>query len=630
MIIVSNLGPDLTYGSSSAMNDRMIPIEFSPRLGAANPKLNKQLEENESGIVNVLMNMDPEIFPNLTRAGLFNKEITYETNFLVPFILNKLYFEVDSVISITALLAGYQNWASSNNIKKSDYTFDLGIDLASVALTLFNRRLIRIRKTIQGKRVQVLTGVRWREPTDPSQDTEQNSYVMEHDPWAFLRNKGDHPIYEIDNFRIDLEKTNQTILNNGQIVAILGLLRLLKSGGPKPLPTTDEIQNQYLNKRIAEVTKVVVKGSVKTSTKSLLVFAESKTEQFPIPQKFSDKELGVTKITNHEEQHKYLDQPLPTHSKKYFIDKFDLVHKSFCDLMGYPLMELKFKENFKYHPHVLFKETETVRKRIYYLSQLGEISTKLEHEFGGRHIIWCESLRAAQLKFPVPKNKTASKQNLFQKKKNFTGHLFPTYYYFDSEGSPRLKSYPGHTIRDGHKGFRNEVFKRFTQYCGLYLYNTDLSSCHVRVIMMFLDEINAPLLYKSFHAKDLYLEIAMDLKRSCDALHVFSDKLLRKIIKIKCLAMLNGGGLLTENHINHLVDDLYPIDSNEYNKIIEILLSSLSDLPIVIEFRSHGQFIAEKSKVYILSNSTAITSTDSQHILSSPVMCSVESLTMTF
>jgi phage/plasmid-associated DNA primase len=92
IIIVSNLGPHLTYGSSAAMHDRFIPIEFSPRLGEANPNLSKQLEDNESGFVNLLMNIDPDIFPHLTRAGLFNKEITYETNFLVPFILNKLFF----------------------------------------------------------------------------------------------------------------------------------------------------------------------------------------------------------------------------------------------------------------------------------------------------------------------------------------------------------------------------------------------------------------------------------------------------------------------------------------------------------------------------------------------------------
>lgn len=623
IIIVSNLGPDLTYGSSSAMNDRFIPIEFSPRLGAANPLLSKQLEDNESGFINLLINVDPDIFPHLTRAGLFNKEMTYETNILVPFILNKLYFEVGSCVSIQALLEGYKNWTRSNPIKKSRYIFDLTIDLASVALTLFNRRLTKGRRIIDGRRIQVLVGVRWREKTDPNQDTLQNSFVMENDPWLSLRKKNDHPIYEIDTYRQDLEKANKTIAPNGALISV-----------PDPLPTTPVVQKQYLAEVLPIKFKKTGESPVEIKLKSRLVFSESTFlsggPQFSIPGKLSDKELGVTKITNKDEQHKYLDKLLPSHPQSFFIKGFEECFQYFKLNIGNPLKKLVFEEEFAYHPHSQFKETEIVRKRIFYLSKLGDVSSKLEELFGSRHILLCESLRAAQLKFPVPPHKTAHKQNLFQTKNNFTGHLFPTYYYFDSMGSPRLKSYPGHTIRDGHKAFRNEVFKRFSQYCGFYIYETDLSSCYVRVIMMFLTEQQAPLLYKSFTDKDLYLETALELKSGCDALHVFPDKLLRKIIKIKCLAMLNGGGLMTKKHIDHLVEGLYKKDSEDYNKIMDILLPELAGLPIVREFRSHGQYIAEEERVFILTHNSGITSSDSKHILSSPVMCAVESLTMTF
>lgn len=164
----------------------------------------------------------------------------------------------------------------------------------------------------------------------------------------------------------------------------------------------------------------------------------------------------------------------------------------------------------------------------------------------------------------------------------------------------------------------------------MYVYDTHLSSCHVRIIMMFLTKQQAPLLYKSFTDKDLYLEIAIKLKAVCPKLCVFLDKQLRKIIKIKCLAMLNGGGLTTENHIDRLVDAIYEKDFPEYKTTMKYLIPQLANLPIVKEFREHGDFISSEEKVYLLTNNSPVTSSGSKHILSSPVMCSVESLAMTY
>lgn len=169
IIIVSNLGFQLTYGMSPAMIDRFIPVGFSPRLGEANPNLAKQLNVNQSGLVNLLMGINPSIFKNLTRAGLINKEVTYESNVLIPFILTKLFFEVGSAVSIVALNQGYRQWVlMQNEKKKNNSTFDLVIDTASVALSMFNRRLIKDRRLYFGKRTTVLVGIRWREKTDPN------------------------------------------------------------------------------------------------------------------------------------------------------------------------------------------------------------------------------------------------------------------------------------------------------------------------------------------------------------------------------------------------------------------------------------------------------------------------------
>lgn len=164
-----------------------------------------------------------------------------------------------------------------------------------------------------------------------------------------------------------------------------------------------------------------------------MIFAEPSSQQFGIPEKLSGKVLGVTKLTNKDEENKYLDQSLLTHSKEYIKNSFKDSVKLFKTTIGKPLKTLVFSNKFEYHPHIPFKKTEICRKRINYLSKLENVSSYFKEKLGDSKIIWCEALRAAQLNFPVSVGKLPSQQNLFQIKRNFTGHLFPTYYYFDSQ-----------------------------------------------------------------------------------------------------------------------------------------------------------------------------------------------------
>lgn len=209
--------------------------------------------------------------------------------------------------------------------------------------------------------------------------------------------------------------------------------------------------------------------------------------------------------------------------------------------------------------------------------------------------------------------------------------MFPSnYYWWDDNKSPRFTTSTSHTVRDAHKALRSEIYGRFSRNSGLFLYYSDLSSCHARVVMLFRSQANVPLLYKSFADKDLYLEIALQLKREVSGLKLVPDKLLLKIIKIKSLAMLNCGGLRTAKHINGLVAQLYSKDSKEFKALMKVLLLALAELPIVKEFKLHRTFITSLSEVYTVTHGNKIISTGSRHILSSPVLCGVETLAITF
>lgn len=571
-----------------------------------------------SGIANHLKRMDKSIFPNLTRAGLINKQSIYDNSILVPFVKEKLFFETKGQIPQRALNAGYDEWLLGQGITKRDHVFDLSIDVMSVSVTLFNRRLVKERKDHFGSKLLCIVGVRWREPTDPSQDSEINSFVMENDIWESIRGISPGPFYKIQDFQKDFIELNTLPTNQSKYkkVEIENI-------------TTDAVQKQYLSTNLVHKPLDKAKSEGKQE-KPKLVFAKPKFPQFELPKKPSNKILGVVKTTNKMVQDKLLTDTLIRNTDYTLKQHFNNCRILLKSIIGEPLSKAKIEGALKYHPYKAFEQSEVVRERISCLARLGEVSSRYEFLLGGSPIIWCRSLQSAQEKNPVPEGKDPNKQNLFQTKNNFTGHLFPTRYFWDDAASPRLTSYPGHTIRDGHKGFRKEVFKNFSKHSKTYVYDSDLSSCHPRVLMLFLKEKQAPLLYKSFSEKDLYMDIALKLKEKHPVLRAFTDKLLRKIIKVKCLAMLNGGGLTTEDHINDLVEELYPKDSKEFKAMMIALTKILKVLPIVCEFKKHGNFIHSKKEVYILSHSNKITSTGSSHILCSPVMCGVESLIMTY
>lgn len=81
------------------------------------------------------------------------------------------------------------------------------------------------------------------------------------------------------------------------------------------------------------------------ASKPELIFAEPSSPQFGIPAKLSDKVLGVTKLTNKDEENKYLDQPLLTHSKQYIKKSFKDSVKLFKTTVGKPLKTLVFLIN---------------------------------------------------------------------------------------------------------------------------------------------------------------------------------------------------------------------------------------------------------------------------------------------
>lgn len=73
IMIASNLGPSSVFGSSPALHDRFIHIEFAARFGEADSTLLKTLTNEISAFINWFITINPNMLPKLTRAILINK-----------------------------------------------------------------------------------------------------------------------------------------------------------------------------------------------------------------------------------------------------------------------------------------------------------------------------------------------------------------------------------------------------------------------------------------------------------------------------------------------------------------------------------------------------------------------------
>lgn len=64
--------------------------------------------------------------------------------------------------------------------------------------------------------------------------------------------------------------------------------------------------------------------------------------------------------------------------------------------------------------------------------------------------------------------------------------------------------------------------------------------------------------------------------------------------------------------------------------MVEKLTAILKNEPIVQEFHSYGKYIAHKNAVYIVTHGGEVRTMNNSYKLSSPVMCCLESLIMTY
>lgn len=501
IIITSNIGAEITFGKSLPMSDRFLSLEFDARSGKPDPGLLSRLIANSSGLINWFLSINEEMLRDLTRASLINKETSFENSFMAQFVCEAISYEKDVYMTVVDFKDSYNNFLIEKGLEKTKYSTDQVIEFLTVTMSLFNTRMVKRRMTIPGgSRRMVLLGACLRVPGGSVPKFLNQSYEIPNDIWENYRDNSVDMFVEIpeqnDSFTHKEIQSQGIPLENEELVPIVtSKNEIIHSFNP--VSTTAKTP-------ISPVRKAVSDDATKKK-KSVLVYSIPKDKYlYPLKQKLPKLKVNSETITDETEFHKYVDLDLPEHSISYKKQIFKESHKLFSEKIYVPLTQLPLNRNFKYHPHTLFPEYNIVRKRAELLMELGPISSNLMNKLGGSETIWCQTLRRVRIENPPKPGQNPKRINLFQTKNNFTGKVLPEHYFWDDNGSPRYTSRPSHTIRDVPRKWRRLMYKAISRHANVHLYDCDLSSCHARVIMLFLSKEEAPLLYKSFQEKDLW------------------------------------------------------------------------------------------------------------------------------
>ena len=86
------------------------------------------------------------------------------------------------------------------------------------------------------------------------------------------------------------------------------------------------------------------------------------------------------------------------------------------------------------------------------------------------------------------------------------------------------------------------------------MYDIDMYACHTRFCMLFINKTEGSYLHSSAQNADMQRILAENIKVKNPMLNKIPTKVVRTAIKIKALAMLNGGGIKNPQLIRPIME----------------------------------------------------------------------------
>ena len=296
--------------------------------------------------------------------------------------------------------------------------------------------------------------------------------------------------------------------------------------------------------------------------------------------------------------------------------------------VGALLFQKKIKRKLRITIHTPLAEYETVFSRLKILEKIAKVGFYIEAAMGCSEKLWACTLRETQ--------SDNSEKVAINQIKRFPGRLFPESYVFQETSHPRYNAYPSGTARCGFKAHRFKLFQAISHVTGWKIYDMDFSACHLRVMACVISPGQGPLLHQVVTSSDAWLGFVQELVSKNPSLYHFPIKTLRKVIKIKCLSIINGNGMGNTQAIKINIaegNDAKGKPLATYESLLETVISTLT---VIKEFYINCKYINAQGFVYLVHENTKTLpdknkkGTKGAHSLNSKVYAATESLCMSF
>lgn len=651
MVFTSNYSAVESMGEDDAVRDRIVTIPFAPFIGAKDSKLYYRLQSESSGLINWLLSLPDECTEHFVRAGHLYRKQDVEGDASLLYLTEKMVQDDHGSVQISALYMEIQNFAKARGLADPLPFGRWKQPFINNCTRIFSFTPLEQRqRSEENTRVVVFVGLRFAS--------------SEKDKTLPLPRRGADPRYEAwaDFPTKDFDTTREVEYQSEEAARPLSELQIVAAAHESAtqvsmlasLDAASILENYKLDPLSPKAPRKLLPNIAKSwsHSSSLSLHALSKvrvdpdvvTKSWPEEiggfenQGASKSKLSVKNVRSYEELielgntvvYKHLTQ---NEAEKLFTD----LRSQFLITITIPLEKRMLPTPVRFKPGRPHPVALLLRERCEILNNVGKIANQFECSLGPVGPLWGQIISEAKRLYPDAIN--------IQQVKKGGGRILPYRYCFAPKEYFRFNSWPPHTARDSHKHVRHLMMRSIGRISTLPIYEVDLSACHLRVLSLCVGEKNAPFLTRAISEEDLWTELADELKGEHPDLKDLPTKILRKAIKVKCLALINGGHLGTPAHVTNQFKDKIDDNGELCMRYADRVIKILESHPTCLEFRKSALTVCEKGSVYTMCSDKQFKPTLTKgrtegvftshqlkevETLNSKVYSSVESVTLTY
>ena len=605
MVFVTNKHPKQIFDFDPALGTRLLPLPFAPFLGAPDPYLKKKLLAEQSGLISWALGLPKECLEANQRVGHLTRLADIEENATLLFMTQQVVRDPNGRIPEKLLHEKIHEFAKVRGLqppeKQTDWIRDFPLLVSSIFRFQVNSDKVPYDTPTK---VKCFLGIRFGEVGEETIPTPKADLDPRTREWVGL------PMIDFDK-NPDVPHANIVeIKTRTNLAAKVDAYQRAAAAERQSRLNLSVHQMRFPDSKVGYPGVAIADPALReewSASPSLALRALATLVHEPgmiakaPPQELkgfdlkasTEKELKLAGIAPHVD---FMKDRNYTPCEPLTAGQTELLFNNclalFLVTITRPLEGAMLESLARFTPSEVFGPWAVLRERCEIVGQVGQVANFLEHSLGRVGDPWAQVLRALRDRHPTVEN--------INNKKLVGGRLLPYLYLFGENDYFRYNSWPPYTARDCHKLARAAFMREMARITGLQFYDVDASACHMRAMTLFIDPIDGPYLHKAVGGTDLWSEMANDVVAGNPTLGVIPHRVLRQAIKIKMLALINGGFVTTKHHVANAFENKVDSVGNPCEVHVDAVLELLQVHPAVTEFRASAERMSKFGFLYSL------------------------------